>query len=304
MSHVRRGSEVGVITPRSAAGSAAPPRGHGATIARLLGAAGMVALTVLLFWLLTDDSFRVSEADVTFTGLRHADETALRSHLQGLDREPNVFRVRASEIVAQLSQLPEVLGAEARVSLPAAVSVTLDERDPVFAWSDDEVAWLVDAEGTLFAPAPAPAAAAAPSDPPPRATAPPTGSTRAPDSRVDLPLVVDRRLPLEAPAVGSHLPATDLAVMRQLLAVTPEHVGSSAGRLWLQVDQDLGYVLYSDLGWYAVFGHYTPLVQPPDYIPAQVQCLHAAVAADERRLGSVRLALSDDACGTLTNRGA
>ena len=114
----------------------------------------MVALTAVLYWLLTDASFRVTEASVSFEGLRHADEAAVRDHLSGLERAPNVFRVRASEIVDDLHALPEVASAAATVTLPARVSVRVAEREPIFTWQDGETAWLIDAEGMLFAPVP------------------------------------------------------------------------------------------------------------------------------------------------------
>ena len=113
----------------------------------------MITLTALLFWLLTDDAFSVTEDNVTFVGLRHADEAQVRAHLSDLERAPNVFRVRASDIVSRLSELTEVDAARAVVTLPANVSVELDERDPLFIWSNRQVEWLVDETGMLFAPA-------------------------------------------------------------------------------------------------------------------------------------------------------
>ena len=103
--------------------------------------------------MLTDDSFRVTDADVRFEGLRHADEAEVRARLTDLDRGPNVFRVRATDIVAELSTLTEVDAAVATVTLPAGVVVYLDEREPLFVWSDGERSWMVDEEGMLFAPA-------------------------------------------------------------------------------------------------------------------------------------------------------
>jgi len=279
----------------------------------------MIVLTVVLFWLLTDDAFRVSEADVRFEGLRHADEAAVREHLAGLDRSPNVFRVRASEIVADLQALPEVVTARATVTLPAGVSVAIDEREPVFAWSDGEVSWLVDGSGMLFAPGPAPPGASAPEsagsaevaevaeavDP-----AEPVGQVEPVDqvrplgqTILDLPVVEDERLVAEPPTIGSLLPAIDVRVMRQLLALTPALLGSRSGALQLRVDQHDGYVLHSDRGWQAVFGHYTPTLQPPEVVPRQVQCLRWLLASQERQLERVRLAVSDEACGTFTEFG-
>ena len=91
-------------------------------------------------------------------------------------------------------------------------------------------------------------------------------------------------------------------VMRHLLAITPEMLSERAGSLQLRVDENKGYVLHSDRGWSAIFGHYTPRVQPIESIPRQVQCLQAVLAAEERRLAQVWLSLSETGCGTFTKR--
>jgi len=318
-----------MIAPRSAS-LPSPGRRH-TTFARLVGAVGLITITALLFWLLTDDAFRVTEERVTFRGLAHADEAEVRAYLSDIERGPNVFRVRASDIVSDLSNLTEVDAAYAQVTLPADVSVQLDERDPVFIWSNGEVAWLVDEEGMLFAPGdsaitaddepaadtadesdePAGDTAAEPVDAPlddgeaSGATGPEDGADTTPTAgeaaRAALPVVEDGRLVEEQPTVGTFLPEADLVVMRQLLALTPELLGSGSNELYLRVDERDGYVLESrDRGWRALFGSYTPTIQPPEDIPRQVQCLRWLLAAEERKLEQVRLALSEDACGTFT----
>lgn len=283
MSHVRRSRSAGTIEPRS---SPAPgSRGH-STLARLVGATGLVALTALLFWMLTDSAFTVTPERITFRGLENADEDEVRAHLVDIERGPNVFRVRASELVSQLSTLTEVQAASARVTLPADISIRLDERDPVFIWTDRAVSWLVDEEGMLFAPVD------------------PEGETAAMDpasDRARLPTIVDARLPAEPPTVGTYLPALDLAVMRQLLALDSELLGPRTEDLELSVDEQRGYVLTSRAkGWYAQFGHYSPHLQPPEVIPLQVQCLQALLGSAERKLNQIRLAVSEDGCGTFT----
>ena len=258
----------------------------------MVGAIGLVALTAVLYWLLTDDTFRVTGERVSFRGLAHADEAQVRERLTDIDRGPNVFRVRASEIVGELSTLTEVDAAFATVTLPADVSVRLDERDPVFIWSDGEVAWLVDEEGMLFAPGEAMAAGPASRG---------AGEDGGGDARAALPVVEDGRIVEEPPTVGTFLPEDDQLVMRQLLALTPELLGSRSEALELRVDEQHGYVLESrDRGWRALFGRYPPSLHPPEVIPRQVQCLRYVLAAEERRLEQVRLALSDDACGTFS----
>jgi hypothetical protein len=206
------------------------------------------------------------------------------------------------------------------VTLPATLTIALDERDPVFIWSNGRWSWLVDEEGMLFAPADEATAAAvraaqvsAPitdaGDEPGDARAvsddvsagpgsPPPAAELTLTARANLPIVEDARLPDEEPTVGSHLTRTDQLVMRQLLALTPELLGSRATSLELKVDESDGFVLESDEGWRALFGHYTPTLQPPSVIPRQVQCLQWLLAEEERKLKEVWLALSDEACGT------
>jgi hypothetical protein len=313
VTHVRP-AHVGAIAPRNAPASA---RRH-TSFARVVGAIGLVLLTSLLFWMLTDDAFRVTDASVHFEGLVHAEESAVRDLLADIERGPNIFRVRTSDIVAELSTLTEVDAASARVTLPADLTVLLDERDPVFIWSNGALSWLVDEEGMLFAPADEATAASvraavtgahaddvAATDEDGTIPAEPESTAVALDpaleARAALPLVEDGRLPPEPPTVGTYLPESDLAVMRQLLAVTPELLGSQAQDLRLRVDQADGYVLVSeDRGWRALFGYYTPTLQPPDVIPRQVQCLRWLLASEERKLETVRLAISDTTCGTFT----
>lgn len=274
----------------------------------------MVVLTVTLLWLLTDDAFRVTANNITLEGVNHADEDAVRDQLDGIDREPNVFRVRAAEFVRDMRLLPEVSSAAAVVTVPANVSVLIQEREPVFTWSDGGQTWLVDRLGVLFARATKAS----------RSDVPEAGSNEPPvepDAEVDqaqpndeagadvatesesLPVVVDHRLVKEPLEVGSNLPDIDLAVMQQLLALTPQLLGSASASLELSIDEVDGYVLRSDLGWQAVFGHYSPSLQSPEAVPSQVQCLTWLLASRERRLERVRLAASPEGCGTFTRSG-
>ncbi len=293
--------DQGAIAPRSA--GPGPSGGVHRTFARALGAISLVVLTALLFWLLTDDGFRVTEASVTFEGLRHADAAQVRDHLSDLDRAPNVFRVRASDIVSRLSLLTEVDAAYAKVTLPANVSVVLDERDPLFIWSDGTRSWLVDKVGMLFAPADAsvegPGEGAADSSEGAQPDSSPQPAAHAGAvARAALPVVRDARIPPVPATIGSYLSDMDFSVMVQLLALTPALLGVEPQDLQLYVDEDDGYVLESGRGWDAVFGHYTPSLQPPEVVPRQVQCLRWTLATAGDKLERVWLALSEDACGT------
>jgi hypothetical protein len=268
--------EAGTIVPRAGDPAVPATRPRRPALARLVGAAGMVALTLVLLWLLTDASFRVSESSVSITGLVHADAADVRAKLEGLERSPNAFRVRVSELVGTLQELPEVASASAHVSLPGSVAIEVREREPIFVWSDGATAFLVDREGVLFSPV--------------------EGEVPG------LPMVEDGRQVERPWEPGARLPATDLAVMRQLLALTLEDLGSLSERLRLFVDQQDGYVLESER-WQAVFGHYTPTLQPPDVVPRQVQCLTWLLADRETALERITLAVSPTGCGTRTEVG-
>jgi hypothetical protein len=296
----------------------------------------MIALTAVLYWLLTDPTFRVTASDVELEGLRYTDEASVRARLGALERSPNVFRVRASEIVAGLASLREIASSEAIVTLPASVSVHVEERQPIFAWSNGAMEWLVDRDGRLFAPAALPSETGVGQDADPDGPAAGPGSESgasqalegSPDTpaspgptggpavaggatgeesvptertafEAGLPRVEDfRTLRTAVSADRSHLSAIDLAVMRQLLALTPEDLGSQESNLVLRVDEHRGYILDSDR-WQAIFGHYTPQLQGPGAVPRQVQCLQWLLA-DQKHLDEVHLAVSADACGTFT----
>ena len=93
---------------------------------------------------------------------------------------PNVFRVRASEFVADMRALPEVISASAAVTIPDRVAVRVKEREPLFRWTDGKQTWLVDDVGVLFAQVPGlDAVASSQSDPEVIVSAPPAGDVAA-----------------------------------------------------------------------------------------------------------------------------
>jgi hypothetical protein len=243
----------------------------------------MVILTLVLYVLLTDEGFRVQPGQVTVEGLRFVTQAEARAQLEGLYRRPSSLRIRTGEVVAGLESLPQVVSARATVRLPGEVRVEVVEREPLFVWRHGGQAWLVDREGVLIAPREA-------------AGAEELGSGALGSA---LPEVDDARTFDPPPGLGERLGAQDLQVLRTLLALDPAVLHSRSTDLRLQVSDREGYVISSrDRAWTARFGHYAPTVHPVDVIPREVQCLAAVLAAEEPRLQSVTLALSDDACGT------
>jgi hypothetical protein len=254
--------------------------------ARLLGATGLVAASAALYWATTDPAFAIDPATVPVTGARYTPADAIDAALALPDRSRlNIFRIPTRDMEARLAALPAVRRAAVRATLPDRITVTLEERLPIMLWRQGEVEWLADVEGVLFAPADAA-----------NASERGTGATAT-----DLPVFEERRDrgPLSQ---QDRLPDLDLAVVRLLLAIGPDDVGSSEPALFAYADDSDGYVLEAPGAWRAIFGHYTPTLRPPDIIPAQVQCLRALMADREGAVGEVRLALSDDRCGTFRQR--
>ena len=253
---------------------------------RLAGAVGLVAVSAALYMATTDRLFAVDGRAIPIEGALYTGEAAVRAAM-GLpeDRMVNIFRIATGDLEARIEALPAVRDAAVVATLPGTVTVLVEERQPMLVWRSGGVAWLVDRDGRLFAPA--------------EVLDPATLGSGA--TGTSLPAVDDRRTG-ERIGLGAWVPALDLDVVRLLLGVTPEMLSSTAPALFLHMDDTEGYVLEAPGSWQAVFGPYTPVLRPPSIIPRQVQCLDALLAGREAGVESVVLALSDEACGTFRAR--
>lgn len=270
------------VRPAAHARGDPPAATGGAGWTRVGAAAGMLAVTAALYWLVTDEGFRVTEAGLRIEGVHYADMSEVRDALGQLGLGPNVFRVRSQALATEVSGLPEVVGADVRAILPDRVEVDVHERIPILRWRSGAKEYLVDVEGVLFAPA---------------AAAPP-GELGSGAIGTRLPAVEDDRLGTGL-TLGRRLTPEDLQVMRQLLALTPEYLGSSHEELTLRIDGRLGYVLEAPDGrWRAIFGHYSPMARPPAIVPGQVQCLRALLRIREASVARVYLPGVAGSCGT------
>jgi hypothetical protein len=254
--------------------------------ARLAGAAGLVLVSFALYWATSDRTFAVDPLRIPIAGERYTDEARIRAAMElPDDKLVNIFRIPTGELARRIEALPAIRRAQVVATLPRTVTVQVEERTPILAWHAGGGAWLVDADGRLFAPADA-------IDPAELGTGA-TGTT--------LPAVDDRRID---PGLGldATIPSFDLQVVRLLLTISPAMVRSSAPALHLSLDDTEGYVLEAPDQWRAIFGPYTPMLRPPSIIPEQVQCLDALLADREAQIVEVTLAISDDACGTFRER--
>lgn len=237
----------------------------------------LVAVSGAFYWLTVAPQFALADARVSIDGAHFTDPAMVRDTI-GLPEgaAPNVFRLRTQDMRVALEALPPVLSADINASLPDRLSVVVHERSPIFVWRAAAAPWLADVTGMLFAqpnPAANPAEAA-------------------------LPVVADERAGQPAIQAGARLDALDLETARLLGALTPELLGSAAHTLALSVDDTDGWVLTADVGWRAVFGHYTPVLHTTAEIPAQVQCLRSLLTDREAETATITLAIGPTGCGT------
>lgn len=234
------------------------------------------------YGLTTSPTFALDPTSVEVEGLRYTDPVAARQAL-GLEEgeHPNLFHLRTARLEAALLTLPTVRAATVQARLPAELHVAVEERVPILVWRRVGAQWLVDVEGAILAPAPA---------------------------GHGLPSVDDQRAAVASGAsdatwlAGGRVLPLDLEVARVLGAVTADDLGPTGSSLDLTVDDSEGWVLTSDDGWRAVFGHYAPASRPPASIQEQLTCLSALLHSADGDVAEVTLSLSDDACGTFLPR--
>jgi len=245
---------------------------------RLLAALLLVAVSGVFYWLTVAPQFALADAKVSIAGAHFTDTSLVRTTM-GLPEgsTPNLFRLRTQDMRAALEELPPVLSAEVSATLPDRLSVVLLERSPIFVWRAAAAPWLADVTGMLFA-------------------QPSPGSNSA---ETALPVISDERSGQPAIQAGTRLDALDLETARLLGAVTPDLLGSAAHALALSIDDTDGWVLTADIGWRAVFGHYTPVLHTTAEIPAQVQCLRSILFKFETQAATITLADGPSSCGTL-----
>lgn len=234
------------------------------------------------YGLTTSPTFALDPTSVEVEGLRYTDPVAARQTLGLKEGEhPNMFHLPTARLEAALMTLPTVRAASVQARLPAKLHVAVEERVPILVWQRAGTEWLVDVDGVIFAQAP-----------------PGHGA----------PLVDDQRALAATGAseatwlAGARVSTLDLEVARVLGAVTAGDLAPNGSSLDLTVSDSEGWVMTSDAGWRALFGHYAPGSRPPASIQQQLTCLRALLHSMEGGVAEVTLSLSDDACGTFLPR--
>lgn len=143
-------AQAAALSARSARARARSRRGPAIRIADPVRAAATVlavASVVALAWVILGGSPRIETVQVA--GARHVRTGQAIAQSRLLDVP--IFTASAADARALLRGLPAVRDARVELSLPAAASITLVERDAVGRWiTSDGLEWFVDADGVLF----------------------------------------------------------------------------------------------------------------------------------------------------------
>jgi cell division septal protein FtsQ len=239
----------------------------GAALAMLVSAGAIYGATA-------SAAFDVRSTDLG--GIRFSDRGAVEERL-ALPAGANVFTLSTEPLESRLLELPTIARAAVSVRLPGTLVVEIGEREPLLVWRVGDAAFLVDADGTLFA------------ELGPRPTA---------DAET-LPVVDDQRKASAALAVGKRLDPVDLDAATRLASLRPTDVGSAGGDLRLSVSDPSGFVVRGGAGWAAIFGFYTPSLRTPEIIPGQVRLLRSLLVEQGER-NVARIVLASETDGTFT----
>ncbi len=124
-------------------------RGHvSAKRSRITGALVFIACLLVLYWFFNQDAFYVYTAQITGNHILSAEEIYRAS---GIDSQ-SVFWINPKTVKARLEAMNGVKTAHVKVTLPAHISIEIEERQPEIAWQTGGQIWWVDKEGTFIRP--------------------------------------------------------------------------------------------------------------------------------------------------------
>ncbi|MCS6994569.1 MAG: FtsQ-type POTRA domain-containing protein [Anaerolineales bacterium] len=109
----------------------------------------VIACVLMLYFYVTEPVFLAQEAVILGNGRVSAQEI---NTVLGIRNRPAAFLNPAQIEYNIRASFPEIYGAYVQVELPARVTITVVERQPVAAWQQDGQVLWVDAQGYAFPP--------------------------------------------------------------------------------------------------------------------------------------------------------
>lgn len=116
---------------------------------RLLSGLLSVILAVAIYYLWNSPAYQVNQ--IEFAGLQRLTSREINATLS-LPTAP-IFAFDSNRVLNDLRKnFPELYNMSIAVELPAKVTITVEERQPLLAWRQDDRTYWVDAQGVMFPP--------------------------------------------------------------------------------------------------------------------------------------------------------
>lgn len=117
---------------------------------RLTGGTMLVVCLTALFFLFQRDTFYVYDASVSGNHLLTAAEIYAAAGVDSL----SVFWINPDDVRQNVEALSNIKSAQVKITLPANVSINIEEREPELVWQTGNATWWIDSEGTFIEPRP------------------------------------------------------------------------------------------------------------------------------------------------------
>jgi len=114
--------------------------------ARWLGVGVFLAILWGLYIFFNQPTFFVYDADITGNNILTSDEIFQASGVEDL----SIFWVNAKDVQERIEMMPGIKSAEVSVSLPARVSINVEERTPAVVWMINNEPQWVDTDGIFL----------------------------------------------------------------------------------------------------------------------------------------------------------
>lgn len=116
----------------------------------IIGVAVLLMCLWIIYLLFATETFYVSTANIEGNRILTAQEIYNAAQIDAL----SVFWVNPQTVKQNIEAMTNIKSARVNVTLPANVTITIEERQPEIVWQTGQTQWWVDSEGLVVPPRP------------------------------------------------------------------------------------------------------------------------------------------------------
>lgn len=117
---------------------------------RILGAAVLLMCLWIIYLLFATETFYISAANIEGNRILTAQEIYSAAQIDAL----SIFWVNPKTVQQNIEAMTNIKSARVNVTLPANVTITIEERRPEIVWQTGQIQWWIDSEGLVVPPRP------------------------------------------------------------------------------------------------------------------------------------------------------